>query len=147
MKAWQLTTVLAFLAVAAGQLPLREIADDSPPVRAQLDRVVGTSGYGFVGPEERPPFARDETVVSLTRTKREIEDCFIDETDWRHFVPDIVVRYHVLPDGTIDTALIQEPAVLRVGSPWTRCVMEAIAATRFAPFSGSSVWLDYRFDF
>ena len=146
MKAWQLTTGLAVLAIAAGQLPQNVVADDGPPVRARLEMVAGSAEYGMVGPEERPPFSR-ANVGASTRTKREIETCFYDGQDWTAGVPDVVVRYHLLPNGTVDSAVIQEPGWLRLGSPYTRCVSEAIAATRFAPFTGNSVWLDYSFDF
>ena len=146
MKAWQLTLGLAVLAVAAGQLPEVVVADDAPPLRARLDRVVGDADYGLVGPEERPPLF-GTTMVAPARTKREIEECFGVREDWTRPVPDIVVRYHVLPEGSTDSALIQEPASLRLGSPYTRCVGDAVSAARFAPFGGDSVWLDYSFDF
>jgi hypothetical protein len=145
MKAWQLTTVLAVVAIAAGQLPQRVAAEDAPPVRAQLDRVVGTADYGFVGPEERGTVSLD-SVDATIRGQRSIKQCFFAAQRELGFLPDVIVRFRILPSGTVETASISDPATLQ-GSTLDACLSHALATTRFAPFSGNGVWLNYPFEF
>jgi hypothetical protein len=143
MKAWQLTTGLAFLAIAAGQLS-HFVVYDAPPVRARLDRVVGDADYGFVGPEERPALSPSEIDAKL-RARRDLRECFFDGTDWMRWTPDeVTLGFHILPDGSVEDAGIQLPAALR-DSPLDRCVTRALQYVRFPPSDGKGLWVSYPF--
>jgi hypothetical protein len=143
MKAWQLTTGLAVLAIAAGQLP-QFVVDDGPPIRARLDRVVGDADYGFVGPEDRPTLS-PAAVNATLRARRDLRDCFFDGGDWMQFTPDeVVLGFHVLPDGSVERAGIQLPAGLR-GSPLDRCVTRELELVRFPPSEGNDLWVSTLF--
>ena len=143
MKAWQLTTGLAFLAIAAGQLPQIDV-EDGPPVRARLERVVGTADYGFVGPEDRPPLS--PTAIDATlRARRDLRECFFDGADWMQWTSDeVVLSFHILPDGSVERAGIQHPGTLQ-GSPLDRCVTRSLEYVRFPPSTGNGLWVSYPF--
>jgi hypothetical protein len=151
MKAWQLTTGLAALAITAGQLPSGqlpsdEIADESPPVRARLDQVVGTAKHGFVGPEDDRAAIGLDPIAGAIRSNPFIQQCLIDAQQDRGALPGFDVRFRVLSNGRANTFSIVSPGTLQ-GSTLEACLTHAFAWTLFPPAHGNGVWVSYPFEF
>ena len=145
MKAWQLTTVLAVVAIAAGQIPLREDSDDTLPIRARLDRVVSSSTHGSVGPEDDRPVLDLDEVDAAIRGQRSVKVCFWEAQRELGHLPDVVVRFRI-EDGKVDSARIDDPATLQ-GSALDACLALAFQSMQFASEPHGGVWLNYPFKF
>ena len=161
MKAWQLTTGLAVLAIAAGQLS-QLVVYDAPPIRARLDRVVGDADYGFVGPEERrarvesattnlfevedPQTARAHALQAraidrLLRDDPSVRSCFAGTAGESR----IVMHMQILGDGRVNEICITDPATA-VGSDVATCLTSAVASMTFPrPADGVPVSVTYPF--
>jgi hypothetical protein len=148
MKAWQLTTGLAVLAIAAGQLPELHFVADAPPVRARLDRVVGTANHGFVGPEEdRMSQVRLSAIDAWIRDSQSVRRCFFGASQTLGYVPDAVVRLHVTESGTIDQVSVIDPAQLQK-TDFDGCLSRALLELTVPTYDGAPpLWLTYPFKF
>ncbi len=144
MKAWQLTTGLAILAIAAGQLSHLVTADESPPIRARPDWVVGHPDYGFDGPERRDPNARIRlsAIDAWIRDSRSVSACFFGASQTLGYVPDALVRLHVTESGTIDDVLVTDPAQLQT-TDLEACLSRALRELTVPTYDGAPpLWLD-----
>ena len=150
MKAWQLTTGLAVLAVAVGQLDALDFTtvELSPPIRAQLDRVVGTADYGFVGPEEDfPRELRLSTIDAWIRESRAVRTCFFGASQTLGYVPDAVVRLHVTESGRIDQVSVLDPPQLQ-NTDFDACLSRAVRDFSVPTYDGAPpLWLTYPLKF
>jgi hypothetical protein len=148
MKAWQLTTGLAVLAIAAGQLPEIVVRDDAPPVRAQLDRVVGTVEYGFVGPQEDVQSKlRLAAIDAWIRDSRPVKTCFFGASQTLGYLPDVMVRLHVTSSGTIDQVSVLDAAQLQ-NTDFEACLSRALRNVTVPTYDGAPpLWLNYPFKF
>lgn len=150
MKAWQLTTGLAVLAIAAGQLDAISFTtvERSPPVRAELDRVVGDADYGFVGPEENVQSKlRLSAIDAWIRDSRSVRACFFGASQTLGYVPDAIVRLHVTASGRIDQASVLDPAQLQ-NTDFEACLSRALRDLTVPTYDGAPpLWLNYPFKF
>jgi hypothetical protein len=148
MKAWQLTFGLVVLAIAAGQLPGVGATDAAPPVRARLDRVVGTAEYGFVGPEEdMRSEVRLSAIDASIRGSLPVSSCFWGASRTLGYVPDARVRLHVTESGTIDQTSVLEPAQLQ-NTELEACLSRAFGRLTVPTYAGAPpLWLTYPFKF
>ena len=144
MKAWQLTLGLAVLAVAAGQLPPLVVTDEAPPVRARLDRVVGTADYGFVGPEDDVTSRlRLSAIDAWIRDSQSVRRCLFGASQTLGSVPDAMVRLHVTESGRIDQVSVLEPAQLQ-NTDFDACLSRALRALTVPTYDGAPpLWLNY----
>src|SRR6185436_4680670 len=137
MKAWQLTLGLAVLAVAAGQLSRFVVADDAPPVRARLDRVVATAEHGFVGPEEdQRSTLRVSAIDARIRDSQSVRRCLLGASQELGYVPDAIVRLHVTEAGTIDQVSVLDPAQLQ-NTDFDACLSRALRDVRAPTYDGA----------
>ena len=139
MKRWHITIALAVLAAGAAWLAER--------ARVDVPVLIGVL-----------PSAEDERRAALNKklqmawldeiltTDPRISACFADALSHLGHVPDVIVRMHLLPNGTVDDVVVADPAQL-AGSGLAMCLTTTIETMGFPiPDGGTPVWVSYRFE-
>jgi hypothetical protein len=140
MKAWQLTTGLAIVAVGAGWLAARA-QDDTPrwvpvPPRNMVDR-----SYEL---NER---FRGVSIDRFVKADPRIGDCVAEAQSNRVGLPPVVVRMHVLPDGTVDDATVEESG-RPSDSDLAKCIETTLESMGFPePDDDTATWVTFPLKF